>query len=47
MYTVYMIFGIILVLSFITGNIVLFVEHKLKANKLVFKQGTLVDEELL
>lgn len=47
MYTVYMIFLIVLAVSFITGNIVMFVEHKFKGKKLIVKQGTLYDEEIL
>ena len=47
MYTVYMIFAIVIALSFITGNICLIAEHKLKGKKLTLKQGTLVDEEVL
>ncbi len=47
MYTVYLIFAIVLILSFITGNIVMIVEHKQKNKKLVFTSGSLVDEELL
>jgi hypothetical protein len=47
MYTVYLIFAVVLTLSFITGNIVLLVEHKRKNKKLIFTSGSLVDEELL
>jgi len=47
MYTVYMIFISVLILSFITGNIVLFAEHKLKGKKLVLQKGTIIDEEIL
>ena len=47
MYTVYLIFAVVLILSFITGNIVLLVEHKRKNKKLIFTSGSLVDEELL
>ena len=47
MYTVYLIFAVVLTLSFITGNIVMLVEHKHKNKKLVFNSGSLVDEEVL
>ena len=33
MYTIYIIFGLILLVSFITGNIVLIVEHIQNKNK--------------
>ena len=45
MYTVYIIFAIILVLSFITGNIVLIVEHKRSEKK--SKTSIIYDEEIL
>ena len=47
MYTVYMIFAAIIVLSFITGNIVLLTEHKFKKEKLVLQKNVIVDEEIL
>ena len=47
MYTVYLIFAIVLVVSFITGNIVMLVEHKQKNKKLVLTSGSFVDEEVL
>jgi len=47
MYTVYMIFIAVITLSFITGNIVLIAEHRLKKRKLVLQKGTIVDEEIL
>jgi len=48
MYTVYMIFAFIIVLSFITGNIVLYTEHKFsKERKLVLNKDILIDEEVL
>lgn len=47
MYTVYMIFAMILVLSFITGNVVLITEHKFKKDKLILQKNILVDEEIL
>ena len=47
MYTVYLIFAIVLVVSFITGNIVMLVEHKQKNKKLVLTRGSFVDEEVL
>ncbi len=47
MYTVYMIFIFILVVSFITGNIVLLKEHRLQERKLVLQKDVLIDEEIL
>ncbi len=47
MYTVYMIFAIVIALSFVTGNIVLYTEHKFKKETLVLKKDILVDEEVL
>ena len=47
MYTVYLIFTIILIISFITGNVVLIAEHKFKRDHLVLKKGLIVDEEIL
>lgn len=47
MYTVYMIFAFIIVLSFITGNIVLYTEHKFKSERLVLQKDILIDEEVL
>ncbi len=47
MYTVYMIFAFIVVLSFITGNIIFVSEHKFKKSELVLQNNILVDEEIL
>ena len=47
MYTVYNIFIVVIAVSFITGNIVLLVEHKLKKRKLILQKGTIIDEEIL
>lgn len=47
MYTVYILFIVILVLSFLTGSIVLLAEHKFKKKKLVLEKGILIDEEVL
>ena len=47
MYTVYIIFTFVIVLSFITGNIVLYKEHKFSERKLVLQKDILVDEEVL
>lgn len=45
MYTVYIVFAIILVLSFVTGNIVLIVDHKRNSKK---QTGSIVfDKEVL
>ena len=46
MYTVYIILISILVLSFITGNMVLFVEHKQKKDALL-KKHVLIDRDVL
>ena len=46
MYTVIIIFAVILVLSFITGNIVIYLEHKSKG-KLTLKKGSIIDGEIL
>lgn len=45
MYTVYIVFAIILALSFVTGNIVLVVEHKRDSKKR--KSSIIYDEEIL
>lgn len=48
MYTVYIIFSIIMIVSFLTGNIVIFVEHKLEEKrKLTLEKGSLVDKEVI
>lgn len=47
MYTVYIIFATIIVLSFITGNIVTIVEHKSKRKNTLFEKGIIVDKEIL
>ena len=48
MYTAYLILGIVLVASFITGNIVMLVErNKSKEKKLIVKKDTIIDEEIL
>ena len=46
MYTVYMIFVIILVLSFITGAFVL-ISEKRKKKRLILDKGKIIDEEIL
>jgi len=45
MYTVYIVFAIILALSFVTGNIVLVVEHKRGVQKK--KNSIIYDKEVL
>lgn len=45
MYTVYIVFAIVLALSFVTGNIVLVVEHKRGVKKR--KDSIIYDEEIL
>lgn len=45
MYTVYIIFAIILAMSFITGNIVLLVEHKRNIRR--HKESIIFDEEII
>lgn len=45
MYTVYIIFAIILVLSFVTGNIVLVVEHKRNIKR--YREKIIFDEEVI
>ena len=48
MYTVYTILAIVLVVSFITGSIVLYREHKLeKKEKPIVKSPIIVDEEII
>ena len=47
MYTVYVIFAFIVVLSFVTGNVILISEHKFKKRDLVLQNNVLVDEEIL
>lgn len=45
MYTAYIIFAIILVLSFVTGNIVLLVEHRRNVKR--SKASVVFDEEII
>lgn len=45
MYTVYIVFAIILALSFVTGNIVLIVEHKRDVKRQ--KAKIIYDEEII
>ena len=45
MYTAYIVFAIILALSFVTGNIVLLVEHRRNAKRI--KAGVVFDEEVI
>ena len=47
MYTVYVIFVVVLVLSFITGTFVLISEHKNKKKRLILDKGKIIDEEIL
>ena len=47
MYTVYVIFIVVLVLSFLTGIIVLISERKNKKKRLILDKGRLIDEEVL
>lgn len=48
MYTVYMILAFVIVVSFITGSIVLYREHKLeKKEKPIVKPTIIVDEEVI
>jgi len=46
MYPVYIILAVVLVLSFITGNMVLFMEHKQKKDALLNKH-VLMDSDVL
>ena len=45
MYTVYIVFAIILAMSFVTGNIVLVVEHKRILK--IYKESIIFDEEII
>ena len=48
MYTVYLIFTLMLIVSFVTGNVVLLVEHKQKkSNVLTIEKGSIIDREIL
>ena len=47
MYTVYVIFAAIIVLSFITGNVILFTEHKAQKKEIVPKPKIIIDEEII
>ncbi len=47
MYIVYVIFAVVLILSFITGIIVLISESKNKKKKLILDNGKIVDREVL
>ena len=45
MYTVYIVFAIILAMSFVTGNSVLVVEHKRNVKR--HKESIIFDEEII
>ena len=45
MYTAYIVFAIVLALSFVTGNIVLLVEHRRNVKR--SKAGIIFDEEVI
>lgn len=50
MYTVYMILAFVIVVSFITGSIVLYREHKLEKKEKpmpIVKSPIIVDEEII
>ncbi len=47
MYTVYMILFSVLILSFITGNVISLTERRFKKTKLILEKGTIIDEEVL
>jgi hypothetical protein len=47
MYTTYMIFLIVLIFSFFTGNIVLIMQSKLKSKGLVLKNSMIVDDDII
>lgn len=47
MYTVYIIFAIVLALSFVTGNIVLIVDHKRNSAKNYSSKNVIFDEEII
>lgn len=45
MYTVYIVFAVILAISFVTGNIVILVEHKRNIKR--SKQTIIFDKEII
>lgn len=45
MYTMYIVFAIILAISFVTGNVVLLVEHKRNVKK--DRERIIFDEEII
>ena len=48
MYTVYMIFIVILIVSFITGLFVVIIDNKHKSSEVVdTKNGIIIDEEII
>jgi len=47
MYTTYLIFLIVLIFSFFTGNIVLIMQSKLKSKDLIIKNSMIVDDEII
>lgn len=47
MYTVYIIFVIVLILSFITGSIILLVEHKPSIKRKEIPKTFIFDEEII
>ena len=47
MYTTYMVFLIVLIFSFFTGNVILIVQNKLKSKELILRNSMIVDEEII
>ena len=47
MYTTYLIFLIVLIFTFFTGNIILIMQSKLKSKELVLKNSMIIDDEII
>ncbi len=47
MYNTYLVFLIVLIFTFFTGNLVLIVQSKSRKKELLFKNNMIVDEEIL
>ena len=47
MYNTYLVFLIVLIFTFFTGNLILIMQSKTKKKDLLFKNNMIVDEEIL
>ena len=47
MYNTYLVFIIVLIFTFFTGNLILIAQSKKSRKELLFKNNSIVDEEIL